>query len=31
MYIYANRKEVSDRGLVVGFSVGAAELAHFNA
>ena len=29
--IYANRNKVSDRRLVVGISVGAAELALFNA
>ena len=31
MYIYANRNELKDRRLVVGFSVGAADLALFNA
>ena len=30
MYIYANRKELEDRELGVGISVGVAELAHFN-
>ena len=31
MYIYANCNRVKDRELGVGFSVGVAELAHFNA
>ena len=30
MYIYANRKELEDRELRAGFSVGVAELALFN-